>query len=143
MFCLMMMMMMMCSQGTHWIYDPKEMASAVPSVEEPEFKSPPNPSYYSAEEFPGHYGPGMLSPYGEQLLAVTEHLAKIGRVDGNEMCDMLFEWANGKYTGRLDTAMKEFVTNVQAGKKFPDCGADDNQGNVRITFALGVFWTFH
>jgi len=117
------------AQGTHWIYNPKEMAESVPSLSEPEFKNPPTPSYYSAEEFPNHYGPGMLSPYGEQLLFVAEHLAAQGTVDGKAMSDKLLEWADSTYTGRKDSAMKEFIENMKAGKSFPECGANDHQAH--------------
>ena len=64
--------------GLEWIYDPNEMRTTVDSVEEPEFKDPPAPRYFSSKEFPGHYGPGMLSPYGEQLLFVAEYCAGAG-----------------------------------------------------------------
>lgn len=104
------------------------MAETVGSVEEPEFKNPPTPSFYSAEEFPNHYGPGMLSPYGEQLLFVTEHIAAHGTVDGKEMSEKLLEWADSAYTGRPDSAIKAFVKNMKAGKSFPECGADDSEG---------------
>lgn len=104
------------------------MAQAVDSVNEPEFKNPPNPSYYGAEEFPNHYGPGMLSPYGEQLLFVTEHVAAHGTVDGKEMSDKFFEWLDSEYQGRPDSAAKALVGNVKAGKSFPECAPDDHQG---------------
>jgi hypothetical protein len=41
------------SMGTHWIYDPDEMAKEVSSQDAPEFKDPPTPRYYSADEYPG------------------------------------------------------------------------------------------
>jgi hypothetical protein len=104
------------------------MAEKVPSPEAPEFKDPPTPSFYTAEEFKGHYGPGMLSPYGEQLLFVTEHVASKGTVDGADLSQAMFEWIESSYTGRQDSAMKAFLENMKADKKFPECGADDNQG---------------
>lgn len=118
------------SMGTHWIYNPKEMAEAVPSVEEPEFKNPPTPSFYSSEEFKGHYGPGMLSPYGEQLLFVTECLIESGgSIDGSKLTEKLFQWADKDYTGRKDHALGLVIENVKAGKTFPESGADDNQAH--------------
>lgn len=115
------------SMGTHWIYDPAKMLEAVPSPEAPEFKDPPNPSYYSADEFPGHYGSGMLSPYGEQLLFVTQFSAAELAIDGATMSDALLEWAE-TFGGRPDHATTEFVKNKKEGKGYLECGADDDQG---------------
>ena len=70
--------------GTHWIYDPKKMAETVGTAN-PEFKDPPSPQFYNSEEYPGHYQDGMLSPYGEQLLFVTDHIAST-----SVNCDPLF-----------------------------------------------------
>jgi ADP-ribosylglycohydrolase len=103
------------------------MAKSVPSLDNPEFKNPPTPSFYSAAEFPNHYGAGMLSPYGELLLFTTQHIAATGQVDTTAMMEQLHEWAESEYSGRKDGAIKAFVENVKAGKTYPECGADDNQ----------------
>lgn len=116
------------SMGTHWIYDPVQMLQAVPSPEAPEFKDPPNPSFYSSSEFKGHYGSGMLSPYGEQLLFVTEFSAAMLSIDGSKMSDAMLEWAN-TFGGRPDHATTEFVKNMKEGKIYPECGADDDQAH--------------
>ena len=114
-------------QGTHWIYDVKQMAEAVPSLEAPEFKSPPTPNFYSSEEFPGHYRDGMLSPYGEQLLFVAEYLVNAnGVVDGNTMLHDMVAWA-GEFGGRADHALTTVVQGVDKG--FPQAGADDYQAH--------------
>lgn len=113
--------------GTHWIYDPLEMAKAVPSLTEPEFKTPPTPSFYSSKEFPGHYGPGQLSPYGEQLLFVTEYVMDHSTLDGAKMSQALVKWAK-TFGGRPDHALSTLVQNIENGKVWPDCGADDSQG---------------
>lgn len=105
------------SLGTHWIYDPDQVKEQVPSLEAPEFKDPPTPAYYSENEFPGHYGKaGMLSPYGEQLLFVTTHVAD--NLDIITPAAML-KWAetNG---GRSDTALKAFVNNMKASSDDAD-----------------------
>ncbi len=118
------------SLGTHWIYNPADMAKAVPSLEAPEFKNPPTPSFYSSADFPGHYGPGALSPYGEQLLFVTEYLAKNGNVDGAEMSKAMLAWAES-FRGRPDHALNTFVENMKkedGSGQWPSCGADDDQG---------------
>ena len=97
------------SLGTHWIYNPKEMAESVPSIEQPEFKDPPTPNYYSSKEYPNHYDKvGKLSPYGEQLLFVTEYLVNkysnsgsgdtdgnsIQSIDGEDMSDEFVKFIN-------------------------------------------------
>ena len=125
------------SMGTHWIYDPVQMLQAVPSPEAPEFKDPPNPSFYSSSEFKGHYGSGMLSPYGEQLLFVTEFSAAMLSIDGSKMSDAMLEWAN-TFGGRPDHATTEFVKNMKEGKIYPECGADDDQGKF-IRFQSFLF----
>lgn len=125
------------SMGTHWIYKPNEMRKAVPSVDAPEFKDPPTPRYYSSEEFPGHYGSGMLSPYGEQLKFVTEYVASSSSdedVNGPSVSKAMFEWAT-TFGGRLDHATKVFLENMkkedQSGQ-WPNCGANDEQGKLRL-----------
>ncbi len=118
------------SMGTHWIYNPADMAKAVPSIEAPEFKNPPTPSFYSSTEFPGHYGPGALSPYGEQLLFVTEYVASKGKVDGAEMSKAMLDWSN-TFGGRPDHALTTFKENMNkedGSGQWPNCGADDDQG---------------
>jgi ADP-ribosylglycohydrolase len=118
------------SMGTHWIYDPAVMATTVDSLTAPEFKDPPTPSFYSAADFPGHYGPGMLSPYGEQLLFVTEYVASSQSVDGHAMSQAMLEWAES-FGGRPDHALTTFMANMNkedGSGQWPNCGADDDQG---------------
>eukprot|EP00977_Amphora_coffeiformis_P030095 scaffold44656_cov168-Amphora_coffeaeformis.AAC.1 len=103
------------------------MATAVPSLEAPEFKSPPTPNFYSSKEFPGHYLDGMLSPYGEQLLFVAEHLVSAnGVVDGPTMLQDMVAWA-GEFGGRPDHALTTMMQDVDKG--FPHAGADDHQAH--------------
>ena len=108
------------SMGVEWIYDPSQMKETVESLETPEFKNPPSPQYFSSKEFLGHYGPGMLSPYGEQMLWVAEYFAKKG-YDGtkDDMFASMKEWAKS-FGGRPDHAL---TTAIGQGK-----GADDDQG---------------
>ena len=117
------------SMGTHWIYDPIEMAKEVPSLDAPEFKDPPTPRFYTAQEFPGHYQAGMLSPYGEQLLFVTEYCGSYKSVQApDHMSEKMKEWAE-TFGGRQDHATKLFLQKMLAGEdKDGFYGADDNQG---------------
>jgi len=122
------------SMGTHWIYDPKVMAETVTSLSEPEFRSPPKPSYYSSVEFPGHYEAGMLSPYGEQLLFVTDYVLGPSGLDfsGDAMSEAMLEWAT-TFGGRPDHALTQFIANMNKPEgvgKWPHCGADDDQAHI-------------
>jgi len=114
--------------GVEWIYDPDEMKQTVDNLRAPEFKTPPAPRYFDAEEFPGHYGPGMLSPYGEQLMFVAEYCASAGRVEKDDMFAKMRDWA-ADFGGRPDHAL---ATAVSQGK-----GADDNQAHC-FTKAVAV-----
>jgi len=119
------------SLGTHWVYRPDAMAKAVPSMEAPEFKDPPEPKFYSAAEFPGHYAAGALSPYGEQLLFVTEYCASTGDIEGQRASEAMAAWA-AAYTGRKDHATLDFAANMEKADgsgKWPACGADDDQAH--------------
>ena len=107
------------------------------SLDSPEFKSPPTPQFYSSNEFPGHYDrAGTLSPYGEQMLFVTDHVAKTGKnLTGETMSQAMLEWALS-FGGRPDSALKTFIDNMQKENnsgKWPNCGADDDQGVLFVT----------
>lgn len=120
------------SMGVHWIYDPVLMLKTVDNVAAPEFKTVPTPQFYSSTEFPGHYQKGMLSPFGEQLMFVTEYVANAQDVVGADMSKAMFEWAE-TFGGRPDHALSEFVANMKKSDgsgAWPNCGADDAQGNV-------------
>ena len=122
------------SMSTHWIYDPNEMMKTVTSIEAPEFREPPAPKYYSSEDYPGHYGSGMLSPYGEQLLFVTEYVASTMTEEftGESMSHAMLDWAE-RFGGRPDEATKTFAKNMKKeddSGKWPNCGADDDQAHI-------------
>jgi hypothetical protein len=117
--------------GTHWTYDPAEMLKLVTSKTTPEFRDPPSPSFYSSEEFPGHYSKGMLSPYGEQMLFATEYVADkttssssmVSFISGEDMSDSMLKWGKS-FGGRPDHALTTFIGNIEKeSKKYPDCGA--------------------
>jgi hypothetical protein len=133
------------SMGTHWMYDPKEVKQVLSSsLDAPEFKDPPTLQFYSAAEFPGHYQVGMLSPFGEQLMFVTEYIAtsmsqKASKsvqhnkepVSGAAMSHAMVQWAT-TFGGRCDHATTVFLDHMKQEDKsgqWPNCGADDDQGN--------------
>ena len=130
------------SMGTHWIYNPQEVLEKITSREQPEFREPPSPNYYSSTEFPNHYMSGMLSPYGEQLLFVTQYTANTVGDDANAMTGpamstAMYEWAT-TFGGRPDHATTTFIENMKAKQMYPECGADDDQG---MFFVCSFFWT--
>ena len=139
------------SMGTHWIYNPKDVVEKIrtlgKTIEAPEFVDPPSPNYYSSTEFPNHYLQGMLSPYGEQLLFVTQYTASKSssssslsssssssssskELTGDDMSHAMFQWAT-TFGGRLDHATTTFMEHIQANQMYPECGANDDQGNKK------------
>ena len=122
--------------GLEWIYDPNEMKTTVDSIEETEFKDPPAPRYFSSEEFPGHYGPGMLSPYGEQLLFVAEYCAKTGYdLNKEDMFDKMKEWFH-TFGGRPDHALLTAVKDCEIDEAYCT-GSKDDQAHC-FTKAVAV-----
>jgi ADP-ribosylglycohydrolase len=116
------------TMGTHWIYDLEELKATVTSVDAPEFKDPPSPKFYSAEEFPGHYGPGMLSPTGEQLLFFAEYCGKHKCVTAGHLSVQFKQWAE-TWGGRKDSATKEFLQCMKAADRSVELiGEEDKQG---------------
>jgi ADP-ribosylglycohydrolase len=117
------------SMGTHMIMDPEEVKKEVPSEEAPEFKDPPTPRGYSAEEFPGHYGPGMLSPWGEQLLFATDYCGRHKCVTAGHMSVRMKEWAE-TFGGLQDESIKEFLHCMkQVDRSVELCGAEDERAH--------------
>ena len=116
------------SMGTHWIYDPEEVKKEVPSEDAPEFKDPPAPRHYSSSDYPGHYGPGQLSPIGEQLLFFAEYCGKHVCVSAGHLSVQYKEWAE-KFGGRQDSATKEFLKCMMAADRSVELiGEDDEDG---------------
>jgi ADP-ribosylglycohydrolase len=128
------------SMPLHWIYDQAALRALVGDNPDPLFFSPPSCPYYNsrspteegneAKGFPGHYELGSLSPTGEQALALLQFLRgrenAAAAIDGDEWAVALHAWSKA-YTGRRDHALQLFVANMEAGKKYPETGADDNQ----------------
>ncbi|KAL6062138.1 ADP-ribosylation/Crystallin J1 [Balamuthia mandrillaris] len=111
--------------GLHWIYDHNKLQELVGEEGRPEFHEPPACPFYS-------YEPGRNTPYGEQTLKLLEIVAEGGAFDVAEAVEkhrLYFDPEAGSYTGRLDHSMKGFLANVKAGKKYPECGSDDEQAN--------------
>jgi hypothetical protein len=124
---------------SHWIYDAAKLSmlhAAAPGT--PEFLSPPSCPFYSSAQFPGHYALGQPSPYGEEALALAEHLEGNGLElgDGEAFARSLHLWVKG-YSGRKNGCSKQFEANMDELSKggatarcFPACGANDSEANA-------------
>lgn len=122
------------TMGTHWIYDLEELKGTVASMDAPEFKDPPFPKFYSAEEFPGHYGPGMLSPTGEQLLFFAEYCGKHKCVTAGHLSVQFKQWAE-TWGGRKDHATQEFLKCMKAADRSVELiGEEDKEGTYLYAF---------
>lgn len=116
------------SMGTHNMADPDEVLKAVSSKEAPEFKDPPAPVGYSAADYPGHYGSGMNSPWGEQLLFAIEYVGKQKLVAAGPMSVSLMKWAES-FGGYQDEQLKDFMSCMKAGDRSVEiCGKEDERG---------------
>jgi hypothetical protein len=130
------------SMGTHYVADPEAMKKEVPSEDAPEFKDPPTPTGYSAEEYPGHYGAGMSSPWGEQLLFSTEYCGKHKCVTAGHMSVRMKEWAES-FGGFQDESLKEFLTAMkQIDRSVELCGAEDDRGKSGDLLAWWLVFFF-
>jgi hypothetical protein len=93
-----------------------------------EFKDPPTPVGYSAEQYPGHYETGMLSPHGEQLLFAIEYCGKNHCVTAGHMSVRYKEFCES-FGGHMDSSMQEFLKCMKAGDRSVELvGADDERG---------------
>ena len=114
--------------GTHNIETIDEINSTVPSVDAPEFKDPPTPKGYNSESYPGHYGPGMPSPWGEQLLFATEYCGKHLCVTPGHMSVKMKEFYE-HFDGYKDESIDEFLKCMLAVDRSVEvCGAEDERG---------------
>jgi len=118
----------------HWLYGAEKINGAIGAKSDnPEFFHTPSSPYYSTEAHPGHYGLGQVSPYGEELLCLLNHMAKhkgeFGSPDA--FADDLLAWG-GSFGGRPNGCTRKFVEQRKAGAKYPECGADDSQASCFI-----------
>eukprot|EP00588_Corethron_pennatum_P005887 CAMPEP_0194283708 /NCGR_PEP_ID=MMETSP0169-20130528/25988_1 /TAXON_ID=218684 /ORGANISM="Corethron pennatum, Strain L29A3" /LENGTH=272 /DNA_ID=CAMNT_0039029373 /DNA_START=123 /DNA_END=941 /DNA_ORIENTATION=- len=119
----------------HWIYDETKLDNAIKDPTSPEFNVVASCPFYDSSKFPGHYEVGQPSPYGEQLLAYIEAAKQSS--DTGSLAVAFKKWADS-YTGRIDHALKEFMSNVEGG--IMNTGADDSQAQClyKAIVALAV-----
>ena len=114
----------------HWEYSQSVIASKV-GAGPPEFFSPPMDLWYKGKT-------GMSTPYGQQALAYLAVGANSSAGAFDPRAVEAAYWAlynpavcpgnsGGWY---LDESTREFISNVQAGRHYPNSGGNDNQADA-------------
>jgi len=125
----------------HWNYDRQKLLEILGEKKDtPEYFETPSCPFYGPKDFPGHYSTGQLSPYGEQIFGMLSLVSALpeGPLQGPEFAVSFQQWFSS-YKGRVDHATKDFLQKMEEGKTYPDCGADDNQGQCfgKVPLAVG------
>lgn len=112
--------------GVHWIYDQAQIKREHGRVAS--LKAPGPGSYH-----PGK-GAGHLTHYGDQALVLLESIAFSGRFD---LADFAARWRamfEGGYTGYVDRATRNTLSQLAAGWDFSDAGSvsDELAGAARM-----------
>jgi len=126
----------------HWIYDTNSIKKKVGSGD-PAFHSPPSCMFYK-------YPEGENTPYGQQnrmyLATLADAALTTPRINATLMQDAYWNYygpsdapCHDKQVPVLHTtgcywdgSTKGFVTNYQAGKRWPHVGASDTQANAIV-----------
>uniref|UniRef100_A0A7S0HZ39 ADP-ribosylglycohydrolase n=1 Tax=Hanusia phi TaxID=3032 RepID=A0A7S0HZ39_9CRYP len=121
------------SMGLHWIYDANKIKELTGQHKDAAFFEPPSCPFYS-------YKSGQFSPYGAECMGVLRGLASLEPFDAQAFSEDYAKFLKS-YSGRLNHASKELISNIEQGKKFPACGADDAQANslVKVPVAVARF----
>ncbi|EQC34318.1 hypothetical protein SDRG_08091 [Saprolegnia diclina VS20] len=108
------------SMPLHWIYDDSELAQRI-AGKDPAFLSPPANKFYN-------YAEGALSPYGDEIVPLLQHLADAPAFSAEAFSDVSLA-AMQSYTDRLNGVMREFVARAAEGKKFPHLAGPNDDGH--------------
>ena len=123
------------SMGLHWIYDTAKLKQLVDSSsnKDPAFFEPPSCPFYQSAS-------GQPSPYGAEAMSVLRSLSSSESVTGDQLAADMASYLDA-YQGYKNKATKMLIANVAAGKKHPECGADDSQVNsiVKVPVALARY----
>ncbi|TYZ65984.1 hypothetical protein PybrP1_005568 [[Pythium] brassicae (nom. inval.)] len=123
------------TMGLHWIYDAEKLAALV--AQRPggaaEFFEPPSCEYYS-------YASGALSPYGDEVVPLLQHVAAHGALDPVAFGTESYLAAKA-YTGRLNHIFKELVVKGDAGLQYPELASPsvDSQGAAKATVLVARY----
>lgn len=131
----------------HWVYDPAKMTEACAKMTRgPAFMSPPGNGFYTP-------GEGGQSCYGDQNFVLLESLAETGRLDVEDFTqrtavafgkESIYEvegaidkenWPGNVKPLQMPIAgpwrhgsIKQFLVKyLVEGKRYPECGSDDEQ----------------
>jgi hypothetical protein len=120
------------SMGLHWIYDTaklKQLVDASPT-KDPAFFDPPSCPFYQSAT-------GQPSPYGAEALSVLHSLSSAEAVSGDKLAADMASYleASPAYKNK---PTKLLIANLAAGKKHPECGADDSQANSIVKAPIVV-----
>ncbi|OQR97505.1 hypothetical protein ACHHYP_10888 [Achlya hypogyna] len=120
------------SMPLHWIYDDAELVARV-AGQNPAFLSPPANKFYN-------YTEGALSPYGDEIVPLLQHLADAPVFDAETFSNISLA-AMQAYTGRLNGVMREFVARAAEGKKFPHLAGpnDDSHGLNKVPLLVARY----
>lgn len=120
------------TMGLHWIYDTAKIDELV-SDGSPLFFEPPSCPYYQ-------YAAGKNSPYGDELLWLLKSVSDNKGFEKNQFTQDQMAQATA-YTGRLNHATKDFITNVEAGQTYPETGADtaDAHGALKSAIVVALY----
>jgi ADP-ribosylglycohydrolase len=109
--------------GSHWIYDPAELARRYPQLQG--FEAPIAGHYHHGKR------PGDLTHYGDAALLLLQSVASLGRFDPRDFGRRFVErMGSAEYRGYRDHASRETLARYQArsGDDFDfQQGANDDQ----------------
>lgn len=129
----------------HWIYDTTKIQSLVSGGQQPAFFSPPSCPFYK-------YPEGENTPYGQQNRVYLGVLAAKPPHSSSDIEPAAFQDAYYAYYGPegapchtrqgmlptqkhgcyWDASTKGFVDNYETGRRYPQVGANDTQGNALV-----------
>lgn len=119
----------------HWVYDTAKIARLV-GTGVPEFFSPPQNAFYTQPL-------GENTPYGQQWRSAHLPTGAGNASFPPTVIEQLYfnTYQPGgvatKNSWYFDESTKEFVANEEAGRKWPQCGGNDNQADA-IVHAMPV-----
>ena len=112
--------------GLHWIYDRATISAVTPRIDT---LLPPQPGSYHPTKKAGDF-----THYGDQTLLLLESLAAHGGFNPDAFAASWRQLFEGGYTGYVDRATSNTLSQLQAGWPWRDAGSasDDLAGASRI-----------